>query len=130
MPAKDGDVYTLVLGSSGTTFQVECVVSPKALAQGLSGRQPLEAGTGMLFIFQSLAKQSMWMPDMRFALDIVWLDETLSVSHITRGAPPCPTRKDCPSYSSIFSAKYAIEMREGDAKAYGFTEGMPLKVLL
>ena len=130
MPAKDGDVYTLVLGSSGTQFQVECVVSPQSLAKGLSGRQPLQAGTGMLFIFESLAKQSMWMPDMRFALDIVWLDETLSVSHITYGATPCPTRKECPSYSSIYSAKYAIEMREGDAKAYGFTEGMPLKVLL
>ena len=129
MPAQDGDRYNLQLGSSGTTFAVECVVSTAALKQGLSGRERLAAGSGMLFIFPALAKQSMWMPDMLFALDIVWLDETLAVTHITYGAPPCPSRNNCPGYSSKYDAKYAIEMVSGDARKYGFTEGMPIKVL-
>ena len=129
MPAKDGDRYTLQLGSSGTTFSVECVVSAAALRQGLSGRERLAAGSGMLFIFPELAKQSMWMPDMNFPLDIVWLDETLTVTHIVYGAPPCPSRNNCPGYSSKYQAKYAIEMPSGNAIEYGFTEGMPLKVL-
>lgn len=83
----------------------------------------------MLFIFPSLKKQSMWMPDMAFSLDIVWLDETLSVSHIVYGAAPCKTRNDCPGYSSKYDAKYAIEMLAGGARKYGFAEGMSLKVL-
>ena len=129
MPAQDGDRYNLQLGSSGMTFSVECVVSPSALQKGLSGRESLEEGCGMLFIFPSLKKQSMWMPDMAFSLDIVWLDETLSVSHIVYGAAPCKTRNDCPGYPSKYDAKYAIEMLAGGARNYGFTEGMSLKVL-
>jgi uncharacterized membrane protein (UPF0127 family) len=89
MPARDGDVYTLLLSSTGKLFTVECVVSPPKLAQGLSGRKNLPAGTGMLFIFENLERHTMWMPDMNFPLDIVWLDETLSVVHITYGLQPC-----------------------------------------
>jgi hypothetical protein len=130
MPAKDGDIYTLNLGSTGNTFQVECVVSPHALQRGLSGRPSLASGTGMFFVFSSLAIQAMWMPDMKFPLDIVWLDETLSVSHIVYGLQPCTSRESCPSSSSQYDAKYAIEMPQGDATKYGFTEGMNLSVAI
>ena len=130
MPAKDGDTYTLLLSSSGKLFKVECAVSPQALAKGLSGRDKLANGTGMLFIFNDLAKQSMWMPDMKFPLDIVWLDETLSVSHIVYGLQPCTSRESCPSSSSQYDAKYAIEMPQGDATKYGFTKGMNLSVAI
>ena len=126
MPAKDGDNYTLKIGK--TRFPVETVVSPAALQQGLSGRKSLPQGTGMLFIFATIKKQSMWMPDMEFPLDIVWLDENLSVVHITYGALPCVSRNDCPSYSSTYSAKYAIEMNSGDAQRYGFTTGAQLSL--
>jgi len=129
MPAKDGDTYILNIGSTGKTFKVETVVSPPALQRGLSGRPSLASGTGMLFIFQALSKQSMWMPDMRFPLDIVWLDENLSVVSITYGLQPCKTTADCPSSSSIYSAKYAIEMPQGDAAKYGFRDGLSLTVL-
>jgi uncharacterized membrane protein (UPF0127 family) len=128
MPAKDGDKYRLVLGSTGTTFEVESVVSPQALQRGLSGRKSLASGTGMLFIFPVLALQSMWMPDMRFPLDIVWLDENLSVVHITYGLQPCLVKTDCPSSSSKYESKYAIEMPQGDATKYGFKNGMSLSV--
>jgi uncharacterized membrane protein (UPF0127 family) len=128
MPAKDGDKYILQL-SSNHVFQVECVSSPAALSKGLSGRQSLPRGTGMLFIFPNLAKQSMWMPDMNFPLDIAWLDENLSVIHITYGLQPCVSRTNCPSYSSVYDAKYAIEMPHGDAASYGFAEGVTLTVI-
>ena len=128
MPAKDGDRYTLILGSTGNTFEVEAVVSPQALQRGLSGRTWLHSGTGMLFIFPVLTLQSMWMPDMRFPLDIVWLDENLSVVHITYGLQPCVVKTDCPSSSSKYEAKYAIEMPQGDAAKYGFRNGMSLSV--
>lgn len=65
---------------------------------------------------------------MNFPLDIVWLDETLSVSHIVYGLQPCTSRQSCPSSSSQYDAKYAIEMPQGDASKYGFTEGMNLTV--
>ena len=123
MPARDGDVYTLLLSSTGKLFTVECVVSPPKLAQGLSGRKNLPTGTGMLFIFENLERHTMWMPDMNFPLDIVWLDETMSVVNISYGLQPCPDRNNCPQSSSVYMSKYAIEMNAGEAAIYGFMNG-------
>jgi len=126
MPAKDGDIYTIRTPYKG--FQVECVTTPAAIVQGLSGRKSLASGTGMLFIFPDIRQRSMWMPDMNFPLDVVWLDEHLSVTHITYGMQPCPNRSICPQHSSVYSAKYAIEMPEGDATLYEFSLGLTLSV--
>ena len=129
MSAKDGDTYYLRVGSPSSPYvvQVDTVVSPAALAKGLSGRPSMPKGTGLLFIFSGLSVQSMWMKDMRFPLDVVWLDENLEVSHINYGAAPCGST--CPSYSSHYKAAYAIELNAGDAAAYGFRVGVPLKVV-
>ena len=128
MPARDGDIYTLLLSSTGYIFQVECVVSPPKLSQGLSGRPSLKKGTGMLFIFDTLDRHTMWMPDMKFPLDVVWLDETLSVVNISYGLQPCADRSNCPSSSSVYMCKYAIEMNAGEAAIYGFMNGTQLSV--
>ena len=130
MSIKDGDRFTLRIGArSHTTYKVEVVVSPAATKQGLSGRPFLRTGHGMLFIFGSLSKQGMWMIDMLFPLDIVWLDENLEVVHISAGCPPCPSVAQCPTYSSVYRAKYAIEMTAGEAGAYGFAVGKQLSVV-
>jgi uncharacterized membrane protein (UPF0127 family) len=83
----------------------------------------------MLFLFDDLRERTMWMPDMKFALDIVWLDENMTVVHVTEGATPCPDRLQCPSYSSRFMVKYAIEMGAGEAGRYGFLPGVTLGVV-
>ena len=70
----------------------------------------------------------MWMPDMKFPLDIVWLDETFTIVNITYNTPPCQTRDDCPSYSSVSLVKYAIEMNAGEANKYGFALGKEVTV--
>jgi uncharacterized membrane protein (UPF0127 family) len=130
MPAKDGDIYMLRVGpSGGPVIQVETVTSPAAIKQGLSGRPSMPSGTGLFFIFPELAIRSMWMPNMRFPLDIVWLDEHLSVVSITYAAKPCPTLDNCPQYSSNYKALYAIEMNAGDAAAKGFRVGLSLAVV-
>lgn len=128
MPARDGDNYTLILSSTGKLFKVETVVTPNALTKGLSGRRTLASGTGMLFIFDALDRHTMWMPDMYFPLDVVWLDETLSVVNITYGLEPCADANDCPSSSSVYLCKYAIEMNAGEAAIYGFMNGTQLTV--
>ena len=130
MPAKDGDIYMLRVGSSGgPVIQVETVTSPAAVKQGLSGRPSMPSGTGLFFVFPDLELRSMWMHNMRFPLDIVWLDEHLSVVSITYGVQPCPTLDKCPQYSSIYKALYAIELNAGDAAAKGFRVGVSLTVV-
>ena len=130
MSIKDGDRFTLRVGArSHTTYKVEVVISPAATKQGLSGRPALRTGHGMLFVFGILMKQGMWMIDMKFPLDIVWLDENLAVVHITKGCAPCVSAAQCPSYSSVYRIKYAIEMTAGEADKYGFEVGKPIQVV-
>ncbi len=71
----------------------------------------------------------MWMIEMKFPLDIVWLDEHMTVVHITRNAPPCESAANCPSYSSRYKVKYAIEMTAGGADSNGFSLGKQLTVV-
>jgi len=128
--AKDGDTYTLRVGKgSRTTFQVESVVSGPKKQRGLSGRAQLPSGHGMLFLFDSLSRQSMWMIEMKFPLDIVWLDENFTVVHISYNCEPCKSAAECPSYSSKFRVKYAIEMTAGEANSNGFAVGKQLFVV-
>jgi uncharacterized membrane protein (UPF0127 family) len=129
MPARDGDRYTLQLGTTPKLFQVETVTSEKALQAGLSFRDPLPDGHGMLFVFPDFKVRSMWMPDMKFALDVVWLDDQLRVTHVNYHCPPCPSRDACPPYSSNLPAAYAIEMKAGEAEVLGFVTGVQLSVV-
>ena len=128
---KDGDKFRIRIGdkNSRTTCIVEVVISPEAITRGLSGREELDSGNGMLFIFPTISKQNMWMPDMKFPLDIVWLDEEFTVINITKNCRPCPSRDECPNYPSKYMVKYAIEFKHGDADAYGFDVGKSLYVL-
>jgi uncharacterized membrane protein (UPF0127 family) len=127
---QDGDEFTLRVGkSSRTTFQVKVVVTESAKIRGLSGRASMPYGEGLLFLYDQMAVQSMWMVDMRFPLDIVWLDDWFQIVHVSYGAEPCETRPNCPSYSSVHPIKYAIEMNAGAAADYGFEIGKNLYVV-
>jgi len=66
---------------------------------------------------------------MKFPLDIIWLDETLTVVHINYDCKPCKSRSDCTNYSSVYQVKYAIEIKADDADVYGFSVGTQLTVI-
>ena len=81
--------------------------------QGLSGREGLTATSGMLFIFETPGRHSFWMKDMKFPIDIIWLDENFVITYIKSGATP-------ESYPETFESKadslYAIELKAGEAE--------------
>lgn len=54
-------------------FEVEIASTTLAQARGLSFRDRLPEGHGMLFLFNRPAVRSFWMKDMRFPIDIVWI---------------------------------------------------------
>ena len=55
--------------------------------RGLSGRLPLDPGHGMLFVYKRPQPVSIWMKDMRFPLDILWIRGGRIVK-IEKRAPP------------------------------------------
>lgn len=107
-------------------FLVEVVTSPEDMSRGLSGRRFLSPRQGMLFVFRDTSVHSMWMPNMYFPLDIVWLDENNTIVKIEENVQPCSGNHNCKSYSSVYPTRYAIELNGFDASRIGLTVGMKL----
>ena len=115
-----------VSGPQISRFLVEVVSTPDALSQGLSGRISLPQRQGMLFVFPKLEVHSMWMPNMYFPLDIVWIDNEKKIIKIEENISPCSGTNNCTSYSSLYPTKYAIELNAFDASRIGLTVGKKL----
>ena len=116
-----------ISGSRISRFLVEVVKTPEELKKGLSGRQSLGQRRGMLFVFPTTGKQSMWMPNMHFSLDIVWIDENREIVKIEENVNPCSDMNKCISYSSYYRVKWAIELNAGDASRIGIEVGKKLE---
>jgi uncharacterized membrane protein (UPF0127 family) len=69
------------------TLTVELARTPDEKVRGLSGRPSLKPGQGMLFVYDRPQPISIWMKDMRFSLDIVWIHAGRIVQ-IEKQAPP------------------------------------------
>ena len=115
-----------ISGSRISRFLVEVVSTPEEMSLGLGNRQSIPPRQGMLFIFPEYARHSMWMKNMRFPLDIVWLDDNKKVIKIYENVPLCDVNQNCISYNSYYKAKYAIELNAFDASRIGLAVGMKL----
>ena len=69
------------------SWPVELAVTPEERSQGLSGREVLPEGSGMLFVFEGDQHLSFWMREMNFPLDMVWIDSSCHVVDVTRRCP-------------------------------------------
>jgi len=69
------------------TLTVELARTSEEQVRGLSGRTALKPGHGMLFVYDRPQAVSIWMKDMRFPLDIIWIRAGRIVA-IEKNAPP------------------------------------------
>lgn len=109
-----------------TVFPSELAVNSVERTKGLSDRDVLEPGTGMLFIFEDRQASSFWMRKMRFSLDFVWISEDCRVVDITKDVPfpkPGTETSSLPSYSSAVPAAYNLEINAGEANKFGIGIG-------
>ena len=116
--AKAFGLATVTVGDA--SFTVELAATPEERSKGLSGRPTLAAGTGMLFIFKQEGSYAFWMKDMRFPLDMVWIDAQCLVVDITRNAPPPGPEQalsDLPTYGPSAPVVYVLEINAGESEA-------------
>ena len=102
---------TLTVGA--TTLQVEIAQTTEQKITGLSYRPSLAEGRGMLFIFDTDGEHGIWMKDMQFPIDIIWIDAAMKVVHIEQAVAP-------DTYPQVFAsptpARYVLEVPAGYAK--------------
>lgn len=78
--------------------------------QGLSGKDKLKDNEAMLFVFDESQKHGFWMKDMKFSLDIIWLDDHSRIVYIEQNISPDTYPKTFfPSTKSL----YVIEANAG-----------------
>lgn len=72
-----------------TTIPVEVAKNDIQRRNGLSKRDGLPEGEGMFFEFaQKDVKPPFWMKDMKFAIDIIWIDDNEIVQIDKNAQPP------------------------------------------
>ena len=116
----------------GASFAVEIASRPEDRTRGLSGRDSLADGAGMLFVFESGRASSFWMRGMRFALDFVWIGDNCEVVEIHADVPPPAAGADVgqlPIYSSATPARYNLEINAGEAAKRGIEAGDAVKFI-
>uniref|UniRef100_A0A7J3VUF3 DUF192 domain-containing protein n=1 Tax=Caldiarchaeum subterraneum TaxID=311458 RepID=A0A7J3VUF3_CALS0 len=110
--SKSEDLLPYVL-IDGVKVFVELADTAEKRSQGLSDRDRLEEGWGMLFVFEKPGIYSFWMYWMRFPLDIIWVDAEGRVVYLVEKAPPCQVNEPCPSYTPSAEAVHVLEVRAG-----------------
>lgn len=113
---------------NGKVLSLEIADSPEERRVGLSFRDPLPENHGMLFIFGREQAYSFWMMDMKFSLDIIWIDSDGIVVHIENEVPPCSAA--CPSYQPNVSALYVLEVNAGFADSIDLRAGTFIDLIL
>lgn len=85
-------------------------------AIGLMFREGMAENTCMLFVFPGEARQGIWMRNMRFAIDVIWLDSDYKIISMKGNLQPCKSLFNCRTYLPEGDAKYIIEMKAGTVK--------------
>lgn len=117
MALSAGEKYIKVFLPDGTPITAELALTGPERQRGLMFRDRIDEDQGMLFVFEAEEVNSFWMLNMKFPIDILWLDSNKRVVHIEAGVPPCP-REPCPSYPTPAPALYVLELKSGVAAAH------------
>ena len=105
------NIVKVQIGS--TNYSLELVNTDVTRQQGLSGKPKLEPNTGMLFDFKQNGYWQIWMKDMNFAIDILWLNNQKQVVGVKQDALP----QNYPeTYGAEQQSQYVIELPAGSVK--------------
>ncbi|PIR46855.1 MAG: hypothetical protein COV07_02210 [Candidatus Vogelbacteria bacterium CG10_big_fil_rev_8_21_14_0_10_45_14] len=111
---------TILIGESAV--YVEVASKPEEIEKGLSRRTGLPADHGMLFEMGKPDKYRFWMKNMRFPLDIVWIEGGKVVS-IDRNVQNDFDTAGAKFYSPSSPASYVLEVNAGFTDSHGINDG-------
>ena len=84
----------------------------------------------MLFVSEQSSRQSFWMKDMKFPIDIIWLDSNGTVVHIEHTLQPCisvlnpaASIRNCPIYTPDKDSQYVLETIAGFSQKHNVKIG-------
>ena len=112
-----------VLQLHGNTYHMTVLRTPDELTRGLSGSSSLGQDQAMLFVFPQDDEWAMWMKDMNYPIDMVWLDSNREVVYLVKDAQPSSYPKT--QFKPDEKARYVIELASGTIERTGIAIGDP-----
>lgn len=97
-----------------TMLWVKLADDESEIIQGLSGVSDLRENEGMLFVLGQRRVPSFWMKDMKFPLDIIWIDNGRIID-ITENVPTS-SDQNLPTYSPRAPVTHVLEVNAGWVK--------------
>ncbi len=104
---------------SGHSFIKEVVNTEKTRAKGLSGRENLAGNAAMIFVFDAPDMRCFWMKEMKFPIDMVWVNAGKVVVAVEANVTPATF----PTNFCHADAQYVVELKAGTAKDLGIKPG-------
>lgn len=95
--------------------------------KGLSDTPYLPEGLVKLFVFGANGSHSIWMKDMRYPIDVLWIEKEGSIVHIEESLSPDTFPE---SFSSPTPAWYVIEANAGFVSEHNITVGDQMTLVL
>jgi uncharacterized membrane protein (UPF0127 family) len=115
---------TRIKVGSGSYIDAEVPESTQQKEVGLGGRSCIGAEQGMLFVFNKQDQYDFWMKNMKFPIDIIWINENKVAIDITSNISPATYPK---TFTSKQTARYVLEIQSGKAQQLNISEGTHLK---
>ncbi len=106
------------------TFEVGIADNMVNRTQGLSGRSYLDEKEGLLFLFSFPRNSGFWMKGMKFAIDIVWINDG-EVIGFSENLQPQPGKSifSLPIYYPPDSVDQVLEINAGAVSKYNLKIG-------
>ena len=115
---------------NGFELTADLAITEEQKAEGLAVKDQLKENESMLFVYEQPSRQSFWMKDMKFPIDIIWIDSNGTVVHIEHTLQPCnsilnsgASILNCPIYTPDNKSLYVLETVAGFSQKYNVKIG-------
>ena len=106
-------------------YNLDIARTDEERSRGLAKFESIKDDEGMLFIFDSPGRYSFFMKDMKFNIDIIFLDVNKKVVDMYKNVKFQDYKNpyDYETYKPNFNSKYTIELKDGEIENSGLKIG-------
>lgn len=112
--------------------KVEVADSPVAKQRWLTFREDkLPFDSAMILVYNKSDLYPIWLLNIEFNVDLLWLDEQANIVYIVKDALPCKTALDVTgcTYKNTKPAKYILAATAGFIDFYNITNHSRIKII-
>src|SRR3989344_4688935 len=116
--AKAGEIKYVYAGKA--KIPVYLADTEEKRTKGLGGLASIPRDYGMFFVFDSSDYLNIWMKNMLFSIDIIWIDENFKIVRIEKNISPNTFPK---IFTASVKARYILELNAEMSDVYGLNVG-------